>query len=74
MIEAWKLLRTALMVMVGICKQLSWGRRAMISIFKKMISIFKKALGSFTSDVDTQPKIFAAIHEGEEDICDLFEN
>ena len=39
-----------------------------------MISIFKKALGSFTSDVDTLPKIFAAIHEGEEDICDLFEN
>ena len=29
-----------------------------------MISIFKKALGSFTSDVDTLPKIFGAIHEG----------
>ena len=57
MIEASKLLRTALMVMIGICK-------------RAMISIFKKALGSFTSDVDTLPEIFGAIHEREEEICD----
>ena len=46
-----------------------WGMQAG-KLKRAMISIFKKALGSFTSDVDTLPEIFGAIHEGEEDICD----